>query len=173
MFQTIVVATDGSDHAQKAVELAIDIAVKYDAKLILLNVIMRGGKLPDKLRSMIEEKHPEVIAAAVQSPAAAFPVLEGKMLSEHIDAVRHHFQAVGQSILNRGQQVARDKGVKEIHAKLRDGDPAKQILECVEHENADLIVMGSRGLGDLEGVFVGSVSHKVSHLAKCTCITVK
>jgi len=33
--------------------------------------------------------------------------------------------------------------------------------------------MGTRGLSDLKGLFVGSVSHKVSHLADCSCITVR
>ncbi len=111
MFKTIVVATDGSDHARKAVELASDIAEKFDA--------------------------------------------------------------VGQSILDREEKIAKEKGVKDIHAEIRDGDPAHQILECAEHAAADLIVLGSRGLGDLGGLFIGSVSHKVSHLSKCTCTTVK
>ena len=48
-----------------------------------------------------------------------------------------------------------------------------RILAAAEHENADMIVMGSRGMGDLKGLFVGSVSNKVSHLAPCTCVTVK
>ena len=47
------------------------------------------------------------------------------------------------------------------------------ILDCAKDRNADLIVMGTRGLSDLKGRFVGSVSHKLSHLADCTFITVR
>jgi len=51
-------------------------------------------------------------------------------------------------------------------------DPAKRIVEAA-HEGADPIVMGSRGLSDLKGLFQGSVSHKVSSRAPCTCLMVK
>ncbi len=140
---TIVVATDGSDHARKAVELASDIAEKYDAKLVLLNVLIRGRKLHENMRSML--------AAAVQSPAANISMSMDMVVLENIDALRQQFHAVGQSILDRGEKIAQEKGVKDIHAEIRDGDPAHQILECAEHADADLIVLGSRGLGDLGG----------------------
>ena len=53
------------------------------------------------------------------------------------------------------------------------GDAASAILAAAEEEGADLIVMGSRGLGAFRSLLVGSVSQKVSHLADCSCITVK
>jgi len=56
---------------------------------------------------------------------------------------------------------------------IEDGDPAKRIIECAEKENADTIVMGARGLSDIEGLLLGSVSHKIAHLASCTVITVR
>jgi nucleotide-binding universal stress UspA family protein len=56
---------------------------------------------------------------------------------------------------------------------LREGDPAAAILNLTREENADIIVMGRRGLGDLAGLLLGSVSHNVTHLAECACLTVK
>jgi nucleotide-binding universal stress UspA family protein len=53
------------------------------------------------------------------------------------------------------------------------GDPAKEILSVAAEEHADIIIMGRRGMGDLAGLLLGSVSHKVSHLAECACLTVK
>ena len=56
---------------------------------------------------------------------------------------------------------------------LEDGEPATAVLPAAQDEAADLIVMGRRGLGDLAGLLLGSVSHKVSHLAACACLTVR
>ena len=46
-------------------------------------------------------------------------------------------------------------------------------MDCAEYEGVNMIVLGSRGLSDLKGFFLGSVSHKVSSRAECTCVTVK
>ena len=60
-----------------------------------------------------------------------------------------------------------------MEAYVVDGSPAERILMAEDHEGADMIVMGSRGLGRVADIFLGSVSQKVSHLSKCTCVTVK
>ncbi len=39
--------------------------------------------------------------------------------------------------------------------------------------HVDMIFLGSRGLGDAQSLLMGSVSHKVAHLAECTCVSVK
>lgn len=53
------------------------------------------------------------------------------------------------------------------------GDPASEILATAEKVGADLIVIGSRGLGALKGVVLGSVSQKVAQLAACPVMIVK
>ena len=80
---------------------------------------------------------------------------------------------VGRLILDNARQRAESKGVTEITAELLDGATADKILAAAEKEEADMIVMGSRGLGHVAGLLMGSVSHKVSHLSNCTCVTVK
>ena len=60
-----------------------------------------------------------------------------------------------------------------MHTLTSEGDPADCILETAAREKADMIVIGSRGLSNLKSLLVGSVSHKVSHLADCTCVSVK
>lgn len=57
--------------------------------------------------------------------------------------------------------------------KVAIGDPAGLIIEIAEKEKTDLIVIGSRGFGTIKGVFLGSVSQKVTHYAKCPVMVVK
>ena len=80
---------------------------------------------------------------------------------------------VGSLILDNARKLAESKGVKDIATHIADGAAADKIIAVAEKENADMIVMGSRGLGNIAGLLMGSVSHKVAHLAKCTCVTVK
>jgi nucleotide-binding universal stress UspA family protein len=56
---------------------------------------------------------------------------------------------------------------------VKRGQPARTIVSTAEEVQADAIVLGSRGLGDVSGLLLGSVSHKVASLAKCNVITVK
>jgi nucleotide-binding universal stress UspA family protein len=148
MTKTVLAATDGSGHSERAVEVAAAIADLYNAKLILAHV------LPD----IVNEHLPEHLEKLVEF--------------ERLD-IGEALNSIGQSILDRAQQEARKQGVKDIETVLTTGSPAKEILEIAERLNVDFIVMGSRGRGDLEGLLMGSVSHKVTHLAKQTCITVK
>ena len=168
--RTIVVATDGSASAQKAVELASDLAGKYQARLVLVHVLHHKALPELKVEHLATV--PEAYRPAVADMAA--------MLAGTVDrgsqtgaALRRAFDLYGQQILDEAATTARERGAKEVIVSLQEGDPVQRILECAEREKADLIVVGSRGLGNLKGLFLGSVSHKLSQLATCSCITVK
>jgi nucleotide-binding universal stress UspA family protein len=62
--------------------------------------------------------------------------------------------------------------VKDIQSTVVQGDPANRIMEFAKTEGVDMIVIGSRGLTGMKGVLLGSVSHKVFHLADNIYITV-
>jgi len=170
--KSILVPTDGSDHADKAVELASDIAAKLGAKLSLVYVMSRGPSL-ENLRDSIDmaqlsesardeldpAKHP--IAEHV-SAAVIPPVISKEVLNE-----------IGEQILARGQKTAVEKGVQSSNVVLIDGDPARKIVQVAKREKADLIAMGSRGLGGAESLLSGSVSYKVNHAAPCSCLIVR
>ncbi|MBT4581371.1 MAG: universal stress protein, partial [Gammaproteobacteria bacterium] len=64
-------------------------------------------------------------------------------------------------------------GVKKVTSMITEGDPADVILNTAVNCKADMIILGSRGLSDFKGLLFGSVSHKVSGQADCTCVTVK
>ncbi|MCZ7597652.1 MAG: universal stress protein [Gammaproteobacteria bacterium] len=50
-----------------------------------------------------------------------------------------------------------------LSTEVTTGDPARGIIDSARSLPADMIVVGSRGLGELSGLLLGSVSHKVSH----------
>ncbi|KAA3619005.1 MAG: universal stress protein [Proteobacteria bacterium] len=53
------------------------------------------------------------------------------------------------------------------------GDPAAELIRYLNSKGADAVVSGSRGLGNLRGLVIGSVSQKLSQHAPCACIMVK
>ena len=64
-----------------------------------------------------------------------------------------------------------DEGV-DHELLILEGDPAQAIILAAEDEKCELIVMGTRGLTDLKGMALGSVSHKVLHGADCMVLLV-
>ena len=174
MIKTILVPTDGSPHAAKAVTLAADIAAKYEARLVFLHVIGEGP-LPETLEHMAEVEHvvPDVPDEPIAMvPEGMFPASVESAGDESGNASRIR-QFMADKLLKEAETTAKSKGVAKVRNVTEVGDPAKQILHAAEREQADLIVMGSRGLSDLEGLLMGSVSHKVSHLCRRSCVTVK
>jgi len=75
-------------------------------------------------------------------------------------------------VIERATEAAREQGATRVETMIGQGDPARTILSEARRRGVDAIVMGSRGLSDLKGFVVGSVSHKVAHAAECSVITV-
>ena len=82
-------------------------------------------------------------------------------------------EKAGQKVMEQARAVVGEHGVDAPVTAIRPGDPGRMIVEYAKAENADLIVMGRRGLGQLGSLLVGSVTHKVSQLADCAVLTVK
>ncbi|EIJ41904.1 universal stress protein UspA-like protein [Beggiatoa alba B18LD] len=148
MITNILVAIDGSEHAIKAFDLACDLAVKYHAQITAVYVI-ENFEVPSELRHFAEVEH----------------------LST--DAYTLHYKVISENVTSKAKKLAVEKGVSLLETKVLEGNPAQKIVEFAESNAIDTIIMGSRGLGTFTGLIQGSVSSKVSHLAKCTCISVK
>lgn len=81
-------------------------------------------------------------------------------------------EAKGKEILKKTVGIFAGEGL-EVEGVKQKGDPAGVIIDYAGRGNYDHIIMGSRGVGELRGVTVGSVSHKVIHLADCRVTLVK
>ena len=147
MFKRILVAIDGSAHSMKAAETAIQLARTYDTDLTFLHVTTKLN-LPDQLRDYLRGEQ-----------------LAGQDLLAIDDATRR----VVADISAR----AETEGVRKVKTIFREGMPARTIVAYAKSARIDTIVMGSRGLSELESALLGSVSHKVASLADCTVIVVK
>ena len=174
MFNNILVPTDGSQHANKALTLAIDMASKYGAGLVILSVI-EDGALSEDAKRLAHDKGIDI--GAIQAGpdlTAASPESAPAVLHAESTLATARVQAdLAEGIIIEAKEHAVSHGVEPVRGLTEGGDPAGAILKVAEAEKADLIVMGSRGLGPLKSLLVGSVSQKVSHLAPCSCITVK
>ena len=76
-------------------------------------------------------------------------------------------EAISRQILLRAVDYARESGAKNIETTLAVGDPAEKIIETIQRKQIDMVVVGRRGRGRLEGLILGSVSQKLASLAPC------
>ncbi|MFG1445852.1 MAG: universal stress protein [Thermoplasmatales archaeon] len=79
----------------------------------------------------------------------------------------------GETILNHAKDYSVSNGVMNVKTFLRQGDPAREILELAKSISPDMIVIGNRKRGFLRGVFLGSVSQRVAANSECAVLVVK
>jgi len=157
LISNIVVADDGSDHAVAAVEMAIDLTLKFGAILTIVHVLTHDHP-PEEQQRLVEVEH---LAGGVRSQT------ETAIAEERVITV------LGEQIVKKAIDKAMKSGVENVSTSIRSGDYATRILDVAEEKNADMIVMGRRGLSNLKGLLLGSVSQKVSQRADCSVLTVK
>ncbi len=139
LFTKILVAVDGSKHADKAAKYARGIARTQGAELTLLHC---PGHIPNLIGGSAREKLMQELEA------------DGLKLIE------------GYKDLCEGMNVCYSRVV-------RVGDPAVVLIKYAEENGMDLIVMGSRGLTDLEGLIMGSVTHHVLQRTCCPVLIIR
>jgi len=148
LFKRILVPLDGSEHSLRALEIAVQIAKKFDSTLSLIHVYSGAPMAPIFMcRSSTQVR---------------------KAASEIIEANRN----AGSAILAEGKKRAKTEGV-QVETLLREGHAVDVIVKTCRENKIDLIVMGSRGLSKTKKLFLGSVSDGVMRHAYCTVLVVK
>jgi nucleotide-binding universal stress UspA family protein len=145
MFRSIVVGTDGSDTASQAVRQAVDLA-----------------------RSL---------GASVELVSAYEPISEQRLAEERRNAPSDMQWAISpredvDATLESAASVAREASVP-VSVYAREGDPADAILDVAEEQNADLIIVGNKGMTGAKRFLLGSVPNKVSHHAPCSVLIIR
>ena len=170
----ILVATDGSDHAQRALGLGVEIAAKFGAELLILHVIT-DNPLSERERALLESEYAGELAIRFGSSAEPLgsEVSGHGLLAREAERSAAMRNMIGERLLSDSERLARSGGVPNVQTILAHGDPARMILTVANENTAEAIVLGSRGFGELRSFLLGSVSHKIAHVAHCTTIIVK
>ncbi len=146
MFRKILVGVDGSEAAARAVALAAALSATHRAQLILVHVVQLSA-IADQVLKISATEH----------------------LKEDPKGV---MEKLSQTVLDKARKHALQAGALEgqITTVTTDGNQAQQLVQAAKRRKADLIVVGSRGRGRMEGLLLGSVSQKIAALAPCPCL---
>ncbi|KAL6521228.1 hypothetical protein OROGR_017797 [Orobanche gracilis] len=155
---SVLVAIDDSDESFHALEWVLD-----------NKILMGGAPAVSDVEYETPQQDSEVITIAhvvEPLPRYAYPggyVLESSNKAQEQNAAR---------ILSRAFEMCREKSVK-AKTIILEGDPKDRICRVVEEMSVDLLVVGSRGLGQIKRAFLGSVSDYCVHHAKCAVLVMK
>ena len=140
MFKKMLLALDGSDQSKHALKYAIDSASKWEAELLLISVIPFHSALLfyDDGASVIDlEEYDKTM---------------NKIHSEILADAKAEIESVNPDL--------------KVKTLLRTGHVPSVIIEEADNEDADLIIMGSRGLSGIKSWVLGSISKAV--VEQCT-----
>jgi nucleotide-binding universal stress UspA family protein len=141
----IVVGVDGSPVAIPVLEAAIAEAKLRRAKLHVVHVVYVPATWVDGMTFM-----------------------PGNLIDSAYEAA----EAIKKSVWERVGSALEGSDVESVQVD-RSGYPPDEIVDYARSIDADLIVVGSRGFGDLKSLLLGSTSHRVSHLSPCDVLIVK
>jgi nucleotide-binding universal stress UspA family protein len=149
LIRKVLVAVDGSENSDRALDFALDLAEKYGAALTILNV-----------------SEPPAMGAV---PIEPMTVSGESMVVFAKDLRRFH-----EDILSKAVAHAREvKPNVSVSSKLREGDPALEIVAEAKEDGVDVVVVGHSGLGRVREFLLGNIGEKVAHLAPCSVIIVR
>jgi nucleotide-binding universal stress UspA family protein len=140
MVKEILVPVDGSEDANKAIEFAADMASHNDATIHLLYVV-KHVSIPEGLQSYLR-------AEGIKQTPEAF-----------------YFELVADHIMDAAELKILEKGIKNLERNMVLGDPAEEIIKYAKDRYFDMIVLGSREMGN--------VVRKVCQATDRTCVIVR
>ncbi len=139
---SIMVATDGSAGASRAVEVAAELAKALTCQLLIVTVADR--LLGEEVRQL---PHTGVSTGDV-------------------------LEALTAQTLRTAEARARELGVQRVEVRTCWGDVTQSLLDMAASSSTKMIVVGRRGRGQLASLLLGSVSQKLVSLAPCPVVVV-
>jgi len=150
LIKKILVAIDGSSYSNKVAKYGEDIALRYSAEITLIHVV-------EPPRSLIPVSEIDTgLAAEI----------------EYLEKIAKKMESNAENMLNGYKKYMKDEGLN-VKIRVEKGNPSDIILNIAEDEHYDLIIVGSRGLGNVKRFILGSVSDKISKHANCPVLIVR
>jgi nucleotide-binding universal stress UspA family protein len=143
-YQTVLVGTDGSDSSYRAVERAAEVAHESDAKLVIV---------------------------CAYEPASRREVESAENELGH-DTYMVVGSAPADETLRSAAERAAAHGAASVERVAVEGEPVKALIHALGEHQADLLVVGNRGLNTIAGRLLGSVPADVSRRATCDVLIV-
>ena len=155
LFRKILVPLDGSEHSLRALEIAVQIAKKFDGKITLIHLYSVGVR-------------PIIMPEPTTLTPSRVPVMAPAEFSKVVEAARK----AGTNILADGEKRVETEGV-QVEKLLKEGHTVQEILKTAREGEFDLIVMGARGVSKIREILLGSVSDGVIRNAPCPVLVTK
>lgn len=153
MFTKILVPIDGSKCSFKALEVALEIAKRFESKVTLLHVSSLN------IIPLIAPETPFITSTSIASPSDFLKLrdAESKAIEE---------------MLSKAEALAREQGV-EVERSMREGHAVQEIVRAAREGGHDLIVMGTKGMSGIKELLLGSVAEGVVRHAPCSVLVVR
>ncbi len=154
LYKKILIATDGSEHTEKAITHAIELAKLTGAGLHAVYVI------------------------SIVSPHAALEIKSDsgtgsyEAIDASIEGLKNILRHEGDKAIKYIEELANTEGV-DVTKWILEGQPAKEILKLAEEESVDIIVMGTLGRSGIEKFLLGSVADKVVRGSRIPVLVVR
>ena len=156
MIRKIVVGLDSSDLSQAVLQRAVFLAQSYSAELKLVHVVV--------------DSEPGAPQFSGYFGGPIYPSISSTVVASYQKAW-NQFVEHAQSLLDQQVSETRQTGV-DTYGALLYGNPGAQLCEVAQTWNADLVVVGSRGLSGISELLIGSVSNYVLHHAPCSVLVI-
>ncbi|MEM1520032.1 MAG: universal stress protein [Candidatus Korarchaeum sp.] len=153
MFSKVLVPIDGSEHSFKALEVAIEIAKRFNGRLTLLYVSSLS------LIPLVAPETPFIASTPIVNPSEFVRLREAE-------------RKTAEELLSRAQGMARERGI-DAEKMMREGHVVQEIVRAAREGDHDLIVMGTRGMSRIRELLLGSVAEGVVRHAPCSVLVVR
>ena len=163
MITKILVGVDGSKNSEKALDYALEVAEKFSASILILNVFQPPPEFGFGYQANMSSQFP-----ASGSPQNT--IGDQPNLSAFIKDLRKVHEAI---LSKAGERAIKLKPMLKITTELKEGNTPSQIIATATDGGFDLIVVGHMGEGGIKEFLLGSTSERVVHQARCPVLVVK